>query len=166
MKILIFGDTHVPHRYKEIPKTVIEEAKKCDLVIFTGDFTDISVLQMLEKEIGKDKFKAVYGNCDPQEIRDVLPETLLLKIKNKRIGVCHGFGNPKEIVEDVKKFLTEKYGKLDIIIFGHSHHPICKEIGGILFINPGSPNDTIYAPFNSYAVLEINKEINAKIVRL
>lgn len=166
MKILIFGDTHIPERYKEIPKEVIEEAKKCDLVIFTGDFTDISVLKKLEREIGKEKLRAVHGNMDPKEIRKVLPQSLLLEINNRRIGIYHGFGSPKNIVDAVKRYLIEKYGRLDIIIFGHSHYPLCEKRDGIFFINPGSPNDKIFAPYNSYAVLEINKKIKAKIVKL
>ena len=59
-----------------------------------------------------------------------------------------------------------KKDKVDIIIFGHSHTPENKKIDGILFFNPGSLTDKDFAPYNSYGILELNDEIEAKIIRI
>ena len=32
-----------------------------------------------------------------------------------------------------------KGGVPDIVVFGHEHHTVLENVGGILFVNPGSP---------------------------
>ena len=41
-------------------------------------------------------------------------------------------------------------------------------IEGVLFFNPGSVTDTVYAPYRSYGIIEIDKDgkINAEIHKL
>jgi putative phosphoesterase len=57
--------------------------------------------------------------------------------------------------------------KPDIIIFGHSHVPKNEYIDGTLFFNPGSVTDTVYAPYRSYGIIEIDKgEIKAEIYKI
>ena len=55
---------------------------------------------------------------------------------------------------------------MDVIVFGHSHSPVNELRDGILFFNPGSPTDKIFAKYNSYGILTINKEIKGEIIRL
>ncbi|HTZ11350.1 MAG TPA: metallophosphoesterase family protein, partial [Candidatus Margulisiibacteriota bacterium] len=57
--------------------------------------------------------------------------------------------------------------RADVIIFGHSHSPLNEKIGNTLYFNPGSATDKIFAPYNSYGVIEVNESgIKAKIVRI
>ncbi|MBU1888025.1 MAG: metallophosphoesterase family protein, partial [Candidatus Omnitrophica bacterium] len=57
--------------------------------------------------------------------------------------------------------------KPDIIIFGHSHVPMNEYIDGVLFFNPGSATDTVFAPYRSYGIIEIeNGEVKAEIHKL
>ena len=38
---------------------------------------------------------------------------------------------------------------------------------GVLFFNPGSPTDKVFAAYNSYGILEINdKKVEGKIVKI
>ena len=53
-----------------------------------------------------------------------------------------------------------------MLVFGHSHQPMNEIKDGILHFNPGSPTDKIFAPFNSYGILEINDKINGKIIKI
>jgi len=64
--------------------------------------------------------------------------------------------------------LTEafKNDKVDLIIFGHSHCGLNEKKGGILFFNPGSATDKVFAPYNSYGIIEINDKIKATIIRI
>ena len=52
-----------------------------------------------------------------------------------------------------------------IACFGHTHVPFCKEINGIIYVNPGSlsqPRQEGRKP--SYALLEIDEEGRPSIV--
>jgi putative phosphoesterase len=55
---------------------------------------------------------------------------------------------------------------VDIVIFGHSHQPFNQMVKGILFFNPGSPTDEIFAPYKSFGIIEINDTIEARIVKI
>ena len=158
MKIGVVSDTHG----RAIPKQLIEDFKTVDLIIHAGDFTTAADLKIFTdlKEV-----KAVYGNMDEPKLRQKLPEKSILKVDDCTVGVFHGEGSPQKILEAVKaKF---KNDKVDAIIFGHSHVPCNQEINGVLFFNPGSPNDTVRAPYCSYGFLEIHgTNIAGKIVKL
>ena len=67
-------------------------------------------------------------------------------------------------MECVQKEFKDK--KVDVIVFGHSHHPMNEIKDGILFFNPGSATDTVFAPFRSYGVLEISDVIKGRIIKI
>ena len=57
--------------------------------------------------------------------------------------------------------------RVQAVIFGHSHAPMNSMKDGVLFFNPGSPTDKIFAQENTYGILEITgKKIEGKIVRI
>ena len=59
-----------------------------------------------------------------------------------------------------------KNDKVDAIVFGHSHQPLVMRQGGVLFFNPGSPTDDIFAPYKSVGILEIHDTIEGRIIKL
>lgn len=160
MKIGVISDTHIPERTSEIPHELLTVLKDVDLIIHAGDLVALEVIEQLKKIA---PVKAVYGNMDTLEVRRALPQKEILTVGKFKIGLFHGKGPPEHIISSVKEAFPEK---LDVIIFGHAHRPICEKQGGVLFFNPGSPTDTIFAPYRSCGILEINDEIKARIVRL
>jgi len=162
VRIGVISDTHIPDRGAKIPAKIIEEFRKVDIVIHTGDFVQESVLNELKSACKN--VVAVWGNMDYPEIKDKLSEKEIVKAGKHRIGVIHGYGAPGQLV----KFVTEKFknDKVDVIIFGHSHAPFNETINGILYFNPGSPTDKIFSPYNSYGIIEANDKIEARIVKL
>jgi putative phosphoesterase len=158
MKIGVISDTHS----QVVSKNVLDELKKVDLVVHAGDFCSLADYNQFKT---LKEFKAVYGNMDDASLRKKLPETLVFDAEGIKIGIYHGDGAPKNIAERVKaKFSSEK---VNMIIYGHSHMAESKQIGDVLLFNPGSPTDTIRAPFRSYGLIEIkNKKITAKIIKL
>ena len=51
--------------------------------------------------------------------------------------------------------------KADIALFGHTHCPVCKEMNGIYFFNPGALAD------GSYGIIDIeNNIVNCKHARV
>ena len=158
MKILVLSDTHS----QPLPKPVQEELRAVDMVVHVGDFCDMEVLIRLQKE---KQVKAVYGNMDSQELHQVLPGRLVFKCEEVTIGLTHGEGAPGQVIQKVQDIFRKE--KPDVIIFGHSHMPINEVIDGILFFNPGSPTDTVRAPYRSYGILEVKgKTVHSQIVKL
>lgn len=163
MKIGIIADTHIPDRADQIPEKILEDFKKVDLILHAGDLVELNVLEDLRSVCPQ--VKAVWGNMDPQKVRNVLPEKEIIKINNKKIGLIHGWGHPNKLIDLVSKIFQNN--SVDVIIFGHSHYPINETKSGVLYFNPGSPTDKIFSAFNSYGILEIiNDKIEGKIIRL
>ena len=162
MKIGVISDTHIPDKAEDIPKKILDEFKHVDMVIHAGDLVDLSALEALKGVCGN--VKAVWGNMDPEEVRKTLPQKETFKAGNFKVGLMHGWCHPAKLIE----LLTEafKNDKVDLIIFGHSHCGLNEKKGGILFFNPGSATDKVFAPYNSYGIIEINDKIKATIIRI
>jgi len=160
IKILVLSDTHVPIAAHDMPQVVYDEARGADMIIHAGDFIDISLLDKLRsiREV-----KAVYGNMDCIRIRKELKPKELFTVGRFKIGLIHGYGAPSELLEKVKG----EFKGIDCLIFGHSHVATNIKKDGVLYFNPGSPTDKIFASKNSYGILEVtDKRIEGKIVDL
>ncbi len=162
MRIGVISDTHIPIQAKEIPERVLQSLKGMDMLIHAGDLIRLNVLDSLKSICPN--LKAVRGNMDASEVINSLPEKEIIKTGKHRIGLTHGRGSPASLIKTVSEIF--KNDNVDIIIFGHSHFPVNERREGILYFNPGSLTDTIFAPFNSYGIIELNDEIKAEIVRI
>jgi uncharacterized protein len=162
MKIGVISDTHIPDRARDLPRKLIEGLKDVDMVIHAGDFVDLAVYKAL-CAVCKD-VRAVSGNMDPSEIKNILPQRQIIEAGAFTIGVVHGWGPPNKLLEIVKEAF--KVEKPDIVIFGHSHQAFNEQDGKTLFFNPGSPTDNVFAPYKSFGIIEITDTINARIVKI
>jgi hypothetical protein len=58
-------------------------------------------------------------------------------------------------------------GPFDVIVFGHSHIPVCHIEDGLLLLNPGSPTERRQEPRASFALLETGEDgLSARMVYL
>lgn len=162
MKIGVISDTHIPTDAVEIPREVLDDLKSADMVIVAGDLVAPEVLNTLRR-VCRD-VRGVWGNMDEFEVRRILPEKDIIEVGKFRIGVIHGYGHPNGLVNFVTQAFKDK--EVDMIIFGHSHTPLNEKKGRILYFNPGSPTDKRFAPYNSYGMVEINDNIEARIIKL
>jgi hypothetical protein len=160
MRILVLSDTHMPRITHDLPQAIYDEIPNVDLIIHAGDFVEKEVLDKLKtlKET-----KAVYGNMDSSNMHNSLNQKEIIQVGKFKIGLIHGHGVPRDIIETVRGEFTG----VDAIVFGHTHAPINIVKDGILFFNPGSPTDKIFAEYNSYGILEIDdKKIEGKIIKI
>lgn len=158
MKIGVVSDTHG----RPLPQQLLKEFATVDLIVHAGDLCDWDNYKQLSNLA---EVQAVAGNMDGEEIRKKLPSKLILECEGVRIGVFHGDGPPKTLLQHVQHEFESEH--LDVVIFGHSHEPFNEMIDGILFFNPGSPNDEIFAPYCSYGLLQIKgKKASGSIVRV
>jgi len=151
MRIAVLADTHVTG-LQQLPAKIVHTISTVDLVIHAGDFTEVGLLEELRQ---LSAVKAVHGNMDSTELKTALPAKELIDVGKKRIGVTHGWGAPWGIEQRVRKVFSSD--RVDIIVYGHSHHPQNKVINGILFFNPGKAT-------GSFGILTIDEDVRAEIV--
>nr|WP_316047281.1 metallophosphoesterase family protein [Planococcus glaciei] len=77
-----------------------------------------------------------------------------------KVGVIHGDGSRKTTEQRAFEAFAEE--QVDIIVFGHSHIPVMREVDGITLFNPGSPTDKRKQPQYSFGLLEIGDTWNLR----
>jgi len=150
-RIAVLSDTHV-RSVREIPPRIVDALLGVDLIVHAGDFTTLEVLEGL-RQLGE--VWAVRGNMDSAELQGLLPGKELLVVEGKKIGITHGSGGPWGIERRVRAVV----GKVDVIIYGHTHESKNKLVGDVLFFNPGQARD-------SFGILTIGEDIEGEIIRL
>ncbi|MFW9995187.1 MAG: metallophosphoesterase family protein [Candidatus Odinarchaeota archaeon] len=164
MKVIgLISDTHVPSRRKRIPDTVFQVFKDVDMIIHAGDFEELSIVPALENIA---PLVAVRGNMCHQEVRDRFPEVRTVQVEDLIIGVYHGSGGPDGYIERVADKFKGVSPAPDIVICGHTHRAQGVSYRDTFFINPGSPTDRIFAPYNSIAILQVEgREFSHEIIK-
>ena len=157
MKIGVVADTHS----QELPAQMLEDFKGVDLIIHAGDFCSLNDLEHFKK---LKEVKAVHGNMDNPEVRRTLPRKQIIQCGRFSVGLFHGEGPPTAILGKVQSEFRDS--KVDVVIFGHSHQPMNEKIDDVLYFNPGSPNDRMFAPYRSYGILEIDDKITGTIIKV
>lgn len=165
MRILVISDTHIPVVAETLPQQVIAEAGNSQLCLHAGDLIDYAVFEKLSTYT---KTLGVYGNMDNEEVRKRLSYKKIIEVEELRIGIIHGKGAPQNLLSLINREFEEVWDSIQIFIFGHSHQPFCQKIDSKLYFNPGSPTDKIFAPYNSYGILEIKGSniVTADIIKL
>jgi hypothetical protein len=107
--------------------------------------------------------KAVAGNMDLPAVTSVLPDKLVVEVEGKLIGLIHGWGPPAGI----ERRVLSSFSGVDVVVFGHTHRACVEESGGVLLVNPGTPNDRRFSERLSYAILTIEDgRVKAEMVWL
>lgn len=162
MKIGVISDTHIPDRAESLPQQVLDAFKNVDMIIHAGDLVNFSVIEDLKKCCAN--IKVVCGNMDHDPQCNSMPRKEIINAGAFRIGLMHGYGHPNTLIENLEKEF--KFDNVNMVIFGHSHNAVNEVRNGIIFFNPGSPTDKVFARYNSYGIIEINDHIRAKIIKI
>lgn len=159
MLLGIISDTHMPHMAKQLPDGLLRDMEKVDYILHAGDWNSMDVYDRLSQLAPVD---GVAGNTDGMEIIERFGYQKVLKFQSMKVGIVHGHGM-RGTTEDnaLGAFRGEE---VDCIVFGHSHIPVIKSVNGILLINPGSPTDKRRQAQYSYAVLELDDQLQARHV--
>lgn len=158
IKIGVISDTHLTGYDDKLKKIVDEHFNDADFVVHAGDLVDLRVLEIFtDKEV-----KAVCGNMDNFSVQEKLPAQLVFEVNGFKLGVIHGWGAP----ESVEDKIASRLEKVDCIIYGHTHKPANHFKDEILFFNPGSPTDKRFSSYRSIGILEIDKKVSGRIIKL
>jgi putative phosphoesterase len=160
LRIVAISDTHASS-IQEFPTVLLDDLKNADVIIHTGDYTSKALLDQLK---AFRSFRGVYGNMDPLEIRQEVPEKIMFDAAGYRIGLTHpSDGGPPLGIENM---VRKKFDRVDLIIYGHTHNAKRERKGGVLFVNPGSPTGVWPAKSKTYAIIEIDQAIEARIIQI
>jgi len=160
MRLCVISDTHIPDRAARLPRRLIDDIQAADQLIHAGDFTTVAAYEAIA---GLNKLIAVRGNLDEAALAGRLERNVTFWVGKFKVGVTHGFGKAESVLENVRKEFDASY---HLVIFGHSHTPCEQKVGKTLYFNPGSPTDTIFAPYNSYGIIDIEATLTTRIIKL
>ena len=158
MRIDVLSDTHA-NRIEQLPQKLIDTLREVDLIIHLGDYTGKGLLHDLRR-LGD--FRGVYGNMDPEAIRESLPEKDVLELGGMKIGLTHGWGAPW----GMSGRIGDRFKGVDIILYGHTHFAKNEIIDGVLCFNPGSAVGKFPALRKTYGILTIEKSVRGEIIEL
>lgn len=147
----LIADTHVPDRRGQLHPKVLTMFKEANVaqILHAGD---ISVPRVLSELGSVAPVTAVRGNRDWFGLAK-LPMSATLEVGGLRIGLTHGHAGWRAYAKDKLAFLVSRrlqsfeyftervvasMPDADVIVFGHNHEPLVREVGGKLVINPGS----------------------------
>jgi putative phosphoesterase len=161
LKIGVISDTHIKDvRQGNAFLQALAERYFADaeIILHAGDVVNPDILMAFADRT----VHLVRGNMDPA-VKGV-PSRKIIKVGGFRIGLIHGWGAPDTLEERVQREFNDD--RLDCLVFGHSHQPLCRRRDGILLFNPGSPTDRRWAPFHSVGILELGEGIEGRIIHL
>jgi len=162
MNLIVLSDTHIKQGQSllsRLPEELISTIKSSDLIIHAGDFETLSCYRELE-DLGK--LAAVHGDTDSAELMEFLPERKVINIEEIRIGIIHK-GQLTSENTDGLRYLAKEMG-VDILIFGHFHHPIAHK-SEVLLLSPGSVTVPGIAQPSAIRLEIINKTVTGEIIR-
>lgn len=136
MKIGIISDSH-DHLVNVIKAVEVFKEKKVDHVIHLGDYVNPASVKLF-KDI---KLIGIFGNNDGDKY---MLMNSFNEIKGEIKGGFHEFeadglkfacyhGTEPQL----KNSLIDS-GTYDVVMYGHTHAPVNKKVGGTLVLNPGS----------------------------
>jgi hypothetical protein len=166
MRLAAISDTHVTVAEVEpLVERLRPHLAGMDAILHAGDVTSLTLLA----ELGSiAPVHAVAGNMDDESAAQQLGQRRVLELGGHKIGLIHGWGAPTNLAPRVVERFRGPDGQLEVelIVFGHSHQPLVEHTGEVLLVNPGSPTDEVWAPYRSFAVIELGPTIDARLVRL
>ena len=148
VRVGVLADTHCPEFLQRLPTAIGELMAGVDLILHAGDISSLETLAELARIA---PVEAVRGDHD----RGLdLPERRVVEVGGRRIGLLHG--NRSHLFEEPATFagtislgywwpqaglhrhLLRSFAAVDAVVYGHTHSPSARRVGGTLLFNPGA----------------------------
>lgn len=161
MKIGVLSDTHI---------VSLEAGNRLAQRLLSGPFCNVEMILHAGDHVIADFDSCFdglvyYGVCGNMDSADsFLPQRRIIKVDQHRIGMIHGWGSVYGIEQRVFDSFADQ--EIDVLVFGHSHFPVCRQVGSVLLLNPGSATDRRAAPSHTVAVLELGATVQAEIIAI
>lgn len=150
-KIGLLSDTH-----GALPSTIFEFFSQCDEIWHAGDIGDKKIA---DKLMGFKPLRAVYGNIDGTDIRQLFPEYQVFLVEDVKVLMIHIGGYPGHYNKIVLSLIQKEKPKL--FICGHSHilKVLYDQKNSLLHINPGAAGNNGWHTVITYARFIIDRNL-------
>ncbi|HEX6747083.1 MAG TPA: metallophosphoesterase family protein [Longimicrobium sp.] len=155
MRIGIISDTHGLLRPE-----VFDVFEGVEHILHGGDVGPVELLDELEAIA---PVTAVWGNTDGWDVRRRVKEIAELDLGGVRIVVMHGM----QLGSPTPEKMAAAHPGAGLVVFGHSHQPVIRQVGSTLAVNPGSAGRQRFRDPISVALAEIDGgKVTARLVDL
>ena len=158
MRIGVLSDTHAS-RIEQLPDKLIDVLRNVDLIVHLGDYTGKGLLDDLR---GLGDFRGVYGNMDPEVIRESLPEEDIVEVGGIKLGLIHGWGAPG----GMRGRIGNCFKGVDAVLHGHTHIAKNETVDGVLYLNPGSAAGKFPALRKTFGIITIERSVRGEIIEI
>ena len=145
-KLLVFSDSH--GNVANMADTVGLEQP--DGILHLGDL--VRDAQRLGEQFPQIPLLFVPGNCDGR--RSDLPQERVFTQEGCRIMMAHGHQYHVKMGRSAAESAARQAGA-NILLFGHTHEPVCEFERGLWIVNPGSAGSLAAA---TYAVICLEED--------
>ncbi len=162
MKLTILSDTHIRQGQSllsRLPGELVSILKRSNIIIHAGDFESLECYNELH---GLGKLIAVHGDTDSPELIRLLPERRVIKVEGVKVGVIHK-GQLTSENTDGLRYLAKEMG-VDVLVFGHFHHPIAEKTD-VLLLSPGSATVPGIAEPSAIELEIVKNTVKGRIIR-
>lgn len=125
VRLCVLSDTH-----GRLTKDVLEFCQNAEHILHAGDVGSDVILPELENIA---PVACVAGNVDAPGLAPMRLQTIIASWRIMIQHIVWDRGGPSREF----KVLLEREA-MDLVIFGHSHQPLCRMIDKTVFFNPGS----------------------------
>ena len=159
MKIGVLSDIHLKSDSGSLQKIINAHLSDVDMFFLCGDLTTMRIYDLFSHK----RVEAVAGNMDDYELKSTLPIKRVVEIHGHKFGLIHGYGSPHQIEERI----TTEFDDVNCIVYGHTHSAVNKKVNNIMYFNPGSPTDKMFAEYNSVGILHVTDyTIEGEIIKI
>jgi len=147
-RVVVIADTHLPRGSRVLSRECLDVLGRADLILHAGDVTAAPVLEGLRQVA---PLRAVCGNMDDAELREALPEELVVEVGGAQIGMVHVPGPAAGRAAR----LVAAFPGCDAVVYGHTNVPEVTLHDGVWILNPGSPTERRRARHRSVLTLDV-----------
>ena len=134
MKLIVASDSHYDRVMLMNLAQEIKRRGDIDAVIHLGDMEGDA--DWLRKNLAQPVY-GVPGNCD-MNFTD--PAERVLSLGGAAVFLCHGHTLRVKTTLEPLSYRAEERGAR-LALFGHTHVPCARNLGGVLLVNPGALKD-------------------------
>lgn len=158
MTILVISDSH--RSVEPVHGLLRLYAPSVGIAVHLGDNADD--LLRFQREFPSVVMHAVKGNCDHGPSGE--PEKII-SVNGRRLLLTHGHRfNVKLSADRLAYYAQEK--EANACLFGHTHQPAVFDLGGVLFMNPGSVSQPRLHSQAGYGLLSVSEQGILKAVTM
>ena len=123
-----------------------------DMIVHAGDVNTLPPLIELSRAA---PVMVVQGNNDGADVAEIAPEEIEFTAGRFRFAVLHGHGGGVSARAEAK---IRYAGKVDCVVYGHSHIPMIEKADGTIFFNPGSAEQRRWHPHFGLGLIAVSNE--------